>query len=540
MKDVSRGISFCALVVAGAGALGAACSSSDGTGDNGSDASATGGAANGGSTNGGGGNAGTSPGGSGNGGSGNAGTGAGGESSGSGGLGGGAAGGSVDGGAGTGGSTNGGASNGGASNGGSGTGGGTATGDPTGVQAASANDFLSSIGVCTHVGQGVDAPAASATAIAYAGIRNLRDDGRSSHIQDWISMHQSSGVRVCLLTDHDVTSTLDMAKQLNAAGALLAVEGANEPNNFPVTYQSQTSDYNTTFVPVANLQKDLYAAVKAEPTLKGIPVFHSSEAGGSEPDNVGLQFLTIPNGAGIAMPDGTKYADYANVHNYVCGHSNNLVDNVAWKASDPTLNGDWDGMYVEYGHTWHGGFDGYSNADLVTLPKVTTETGWLTTGNGAITEEQQGRVFLNLYLSAYKQGFSYTFIYMLRDDPGQGYWGLFDTSYTAKKSGLYLHNLTTVLADTASAPAGKLDYSIASEPATVHDLLLQKSNGTFELVVWDERFSGGSDSVTVNLGKSRATVKVYDPTTGTAPTRTLTDAAAVDLSLGDHPVVIEI
>jgi len=240
------------------------------------------------------------------------------------------------------------------------------------------------------------------------------------------------------------------------------------------------------------------------------------------------------------MPDGTKYADYANVHNYVCGHSNNLVDNVAWKASDPTLNGDWDGMYVEYGHTWHGGFDGYSNTELVTLPKVTTETGWLTTGNGAITEEQQGRVFLNLYLSAYKQGFSYTFIYMLRDDPGQGYWGLFDTSYTAKKSGLYLHNLTTVLADTASAPAGKLDYSIAGEPATVHDLLLQKSNGTFELVVWDERFSGGSDSVTVNLGKSRAAVKVYDPTTGTTPTRTLTDAVSVDLSLGDHPVVIEI
>jgi hypothetical protein len=35
-------------------------------------------------------------------------------------------------------------------------------------------------------------------------------------------------------------------------------------------------------------------------------------------------------------------------------------------------------------------------------------------------------------------------------------------------------------------------------------------------------------------------VKVYDPTTGTTPTRTLTDAAPVDLSLGDHPVVIEI
>src|SRR5207244_10238206 len=129
--------------------------------------------------------------------------------------------------------------------------------------------------------------------------------GRASHVADWIAMHQSSGVRLSLLTDHDVASTIDMAKKLQATGALLAVEGPNEPNNFPVTYQCQTSSYDTTFLPVAKLQRDLYAAVKAEATLRDVPVFHSSEAGGSEPDNVGLQFLTIPNGAGIAMPDGT-------------------------------------------------------------------------------------------------------------------------------------------------------------------------------------------------------------------------------------------
>jgi hypothetical protein len=360
-------------------------------------------------------------------------------------------------------------------------------------------------------------------------------------VDDWISMHQSSGVRVALLTDQDVASTIDMAKRLNAAGALLAVEGPNEPNNFPVTYQNQTSDSNVSFAPVAALQRDLYAAVKAEPSLAGVPVFHSSEAGGSEPDNVGLQFLTIPNGAGIAMPDGTKYADYANVHNYVCGHNNQLVDNVAWNASDPTLNGDWDSIYVEYGRTWHGHFDGYSNADLVTLPKVTTETGWWTQGQAnALTEEQQGRLFLNLYLSAFKRGFSYTFIYMLRDDPGQGYWGLFATDYTAKKSGLYLHNLTTVLADSTSGATGKLDYSIPNEPATVHDLLLQKNDGTFELIVWNEKPSGGSDDVTVDLAKSRPSVKVYDPTSGTTSTQTLNDVASVKLTLTDHPVILEI
>jgi hypothetical protein len=364
-------------------------------------------------------------------------------------------------------------------------------------------------------------------------------------------VYRQAGVRTCMLPNADLSTTLDMAKQLQAAGALLAIEGPNEPNNFPVTYQGQTSSSASTFLPVAHFQRDLYAAVRAESSLNGIPVLHSSEAGGSEPDNVGLQFLTIPPDAGATMPVGTKYADYANTHNYVCGHNNQLVDNVCWNASDPTLNGDWDGIYVEYGRTWRGGFAGYSKADLMTLPRVTTETGWVTSGKGAITEEQQGRLFLNLYLAAFKRGWAYTFVYMLRDDPAQGYWGFFDTSYQPKKSGTYLHNLTVILADAASRAPGRLDYGIAydvtpaaggrgGEAAAVHDLLLQKSNGVFDLVLWDERPTGGNDGVTVSLGGVRPVVNVFDPTIGVSPTQSLPGAYAVALTLNDHPLILEV
>jgi hypothetical protein len=399
-------------------------------------------------------------------------------------------------------------------------------------------DFLESLGVCTHIGQGVDSAAETATAMSYAGLHNLRDDGSAGAVPAWITVHQQSGALVSLLTNQDVASTIAMAKQLSAAGALLAVEGPNEPNNFPVTYAGQTSS-GTTFLPVAKLQRDLYAAVKAEPTLAGIPVFHSSEAGGSEPDNMGLQFLTIPAGAGAMMPDGTKYADYANTHNYIVGHSAKLSDNLCWNAADPTLNGDWDGLYVEYGKTWRGHFNGYSNADLQALPRVTTETGWVTSGTGSITEEQQGRLFLNLYLSAFKRGWSYTFVYMLRDDPNQGYWGFFDTGYKAKKSGTYLHNLTTILAAPSARQGARPDYSIASPPPTVHDLLMEKVNGSFDLAVWNERPSGGSDTVTVTFAAAHPTVNVYDPITGTAPTQSLANVTSVMLTLSDHPVIVE-
>lgn len=55
---------------------------------------------------------------------------------------------------------------------------------------------------------------------------------------------------------------------------------------------------------------------------------------------------------------------------------------------------------------------------------------------------------------------------------------------------------------------------------------------------WDERPSGGSDDVTVDLTTPRASVRVYDPTAGTSPTRTLAGVSSVGLTLSDHPMVI--
>jgi hypothetical protein len=409
----------------------------------------------------------------------------------------------------------------------------------TAVRAA---DFLNSIGVCTHIAQGIDNPTNVAACLSFAGIRNIRDDGstRAETLQGWINVHNISGAKVCLLPiNGDIARSLSAYEQLAAAGALLAAEGPNEPNNFPVRYQGARSS-STNFLPVAWFQRDLYRAVKSDPKLAGIPVFASSEAGGAEPNNCGLQYLTIPVGAGTLMPDGTVYGDFANTHNYVCDHLSGVCDNNSWLAEDPALNGRWDGAHVEYGHTWWSpGYKGYSDSRLVTLPKVTTETGWITRGSNSISADQQAKVFLNLYLAAFKRGWSYTFIYMLRDDPGQGYWGLFHTDYSAKPSATFLHNLTTILADKSSSAPGSLNYSVPDEPATVHDLLLQKSNGTFEMAVWGENASG-SNNVTVNLGATFPAVHVYDPTVGTSPTQTLRKVTSVPMVLSDHPLIIEI
>jgi len=414
----------------------------------------------------------------------------------------------------------------------------------TGVAAFAANDFLNSISVCTHIAQGADNPTQVATALAYTGIRNFRDDFSTTRTQDWINIHNQTGARMSLLTaSGNVSLSLSVAEPLAQAGALLAVEGPNEPNNFGVTYEGITSGYSTTFLPVARFQRDLYAAVKADPLLNGVAVFNSSEAGGSEPNNVGLQFNTIPVGAGTILAAGTQYADYANVHNYICRQPE-PIDNMPWLNAETEAVSWVDGIYVEYGSTWHMGFQGYASADRATMPRVTTETGWNSSPDGAgttITYEQQGRLYMNMYLSQFKRGFSQTFMYMLKDDPNQDIgaaWGYYANDWTPKLVAQYMHNFTTILADNNSINPGSVNYSIPSQPATTHDLLLQKSNGNYEVVVWSERIAG-SDNVTVNLGSTFGTVKVYDPTTGTAAVQTLSNVSSVALTMSDHPMIIE-
>jgi hypothetical protein len=407
--------------------------------------------------------------------------------------------------------------------------------DGTGSLAASCDAFLSSLGVNTHVSQGYNA-GSYVLPLRYLGVRVIRDSERI--LPGLVLLHQQAGVRVDLSGGNPVGLT-EAARILARSGALLAIEGPNEPNNFPVTYGGKEGGGTAgSWRPVAELQRDLYRMVKNDPELKQYPVFHVSE-GGAETDNVGLQFLTIPPGANALFPEGTQFADYANPHNYVSGVGIGYVDNQAWQAADPTLDSHWDGLYGEYGMTWRQHFRGYSNAELQALPRVTTETGW--DARTLRDERTQGTVLVNTYLAQFKRGWRYTFIYQLGEgEGGGGSQGIFHDNWTPKLAATYVHNLTAILADnTPVAHPQKLDYSIPNQPSTVHDLLLQRSDGVFLLVVWGEQVSGAND-VSVKIGGARETIKVYDVTVGEDPIRTLANVTSVPLTITDHALIIEV
>jgi hypothetical protein len=411
--------------------------------------------------------------------------------------------------------------------------------------------FLNSIGVDTTFpdrGQPLDK---TIEMVKYGGFRWIRggieglSDNGPTTLQTYLELHQKMGVRFnwgLVSGSSNLKKLIESARVLAEADALIAFEGNNEPNNWGVTYQGEKGGGQApSWMAVAKLQRDLYQAVKSDPALKKYPVWSISE-NGAEKDNVGLQFLTIPNGSKTLMPEGTRYADFANVHNYIYHPgSPGLIDNKTWNAADPTPACKVDGLYGNYGLTWSRKFAGYTVTELQTLPRVTTETGC--TIEGQVTEEIHALNLLSMYLDQFKRGWSYTSVYLLRDRTDEGgnqSFGFFKPDYTPRKAAVYLHNLTTILGDHSTlGKPGQLDYSIPEEPATVHDLLLQNSDGTFQLLVWGERLKG-ADQVTVRLGGTHASVKVFDPIVGTEPVQALSGIASLDLTLSDHPLVIAI
>jgi hypothetical protein len=414
-----------------------------------------------------------------------------------------------------------------------------------GAVASRTSDFLNSLGTMSAISTRGETLQKTIDSVTFLGVRWMRAGIEGNiPIEQFVELHQKTGVRFSWgfgSGRSDLPRLLETARQIEAVGALLAFEGPNEPNNWGITYQSETGGRNGSWLAVAKLQEDLYKAVKADAVLKKYPVWSISE-GGAERDNVGLQFLTIPEGAGTVSPAGTRFADYANVHNYIYHpNSSGLEDNKTWNAADPGPGCRVDGLYGEYAVTWARKFQGYSTNELQTLPRVTTETG--ATIDGAITEEIHALNLLSMYLDQFRRGWRYTAVYLLRDrvdEGGNQKFGFFRPDYTPRKAALHLHNLTTILIDRgALAIPETLDYAIANQPATVHDMLLQRSDRAFQLLVWDERLKG-SDDITIRLGATWTVIRIYDPTIGVTAIKSVENTDSIHLRLSDHPVVIEL
>jgi hypothetical protein len=372
----------------------------------------------------------------------------------------------------------------------------------TSSQAISTSAVTNSIGVNTHIdfnNYGYQNLSTTAAAINYLGIKNLRDSADNPNTVGpngtWQKIANLTGAKFDdYMTEGSPASDLNdlgYAKQLAAQGILNFIEGGNENDNSYALGQGNSIAWTASF------QQQVYAAGHAA----GLPVINMSFGSG---------WTAANNWHGDYDKVGnlSPYADYANAHTY------------------PTA-----------GQTTDAGIK-QLNADALlaaaSRPVITTEIGW---NNSSFTPAATARFVLDAVFDGIKNGDVKTYFYALFDD-GSGKFGLMNQDGTAKPAGTALHNLTTIMADTGTPRTGALTYGLTGTTANDKSLLMEKSNGTFQLALWNE--TDGAHNVTLNLGTAAQTIRIYDPLTGTTAVQTYANASAVVVNVPDHPVIVEI
>ena len=171
-------------------------------------------------------------------------------------------------------------------------------------------------------------------------------------------------------------------------------------------------------------------------------------------------------------------------------------------------------------------------------PVITTEMGWQTS---QFSETQIAQYVVDATFDGIAAGDAGVWFYGLYDD-SSGDWGLFNSDGSPRPAATSLHNLTTLLADSGSDAdsftAGSLNYSLSGTQSGDNSILIEKSDGSFWIGLWDE--SGSQHSVTVNLGSAASEIEVFDPVTGTSSIQSASNTGSISVTLGSDPLLIEV
>jgi Ca2+-binding RTX toxin-like protein len=394
----------------------------------------------------------------------------------------------------------------------------------------SATQFIDSIGVNVHVGYFWTAYGDTNLvnqSLDYLGVDLVRDKLLSwPEVQGNYEALAQHGVKFDFVLPVYDAGNVDVQTFVNLAsaiaqhnpGSVFAIEGPNEVNIWAANYNGGTALSNQ-----ADLQKALFAAVNADPALKGTSVYD-------------LTLAWTDTAQYKALGDLSAAADYGNMHIYFNGGSS---PSVVWNS-----------------------YLGFAKIPDAQDPAVVTETGYSTlpTNVDGVDEVVQAKNTLNLLMDATKSGVAETYLYELLDqmpDPSgtdpEMHFGLFHNDGTPKIAATAIHNLTTILSTgTGAAPfqAGTLSYTTSTLPAGVSQLLIQKDADTFDIVLWGEPKIWNSDThseiaadshlVMINLGGLAQSIYLYDPLLSSDALGAALNASQIQVSVSDHPVIIEV
>jgi hypothetical protein len=176
----------------------------------------------------------------------------------------------------------------------------------------------------------------------------------------------------------------------------------------------------------------------------------------------------------------------------------------------------------------------------------------------AVSETSAAKYIPRLFLENFSRGIPRTYLYEFMDeapDPGltnfQMHWGLVRSDGSEKPAFTAVKNLISELSDSAEPEhLQQLTYSLDAENAQIHHLLLQRSDGEFFLILWQEVQSYdyrkqqdiaiSSQPVTLTLDHNVRNINTYEPAVQAQPLRVYAHATRILLDVPDHPLVVQI
>ncbi|WP_169809636.1 CARDB domain-containing protein [Terrimicrobium sacchariphilum] len=366
------------------------------------------------------------------------------------------------------------------------------------------------------------------------GVRTIRDDLSPRHDELW----EKYGIRVIAIDDDPATPWEQKLRQWREKRHLLAaIEGPNEVNG---GWKKLGKTYHGRGWPEGprEFQDDLYSAIKADAALKDIPVIAAS---------------TAYKGDGSRLAPLRSF-DIANTHSYPAG-------------AMPSESLDFRDPYLLLGR------------GAILPPLAATETGYHTclassqviAGTQAgVSHEAQRKYLPRLLAEYFDAGFRWTVLYELgagrprkaeQEDPEAAF-GLLMPDASPKPAYFALRDLIASVAESrwdASArqwvrPApyrtGALAFTLRGAPPSVHHTLLQRSDGSFLLLLWNEvpgfdrkarkDIANAPVPVRLVLAQKAAEVTVVTPGGQAAPCARFTDVSTIDLQVPDEVLVVTI
>jgi hypothetical protein len=141
-----------------------------------------------------------------------------------------------------------------------------------------------------------------------------------------------------------------------------------------------------------------------------------------------------------------------------------------------------------------------AQVDAPATPSIVTETGYI--ANPVVTpytlpQDVEAKYAQRTLLEMFNAGIRRTYFYELVDEVSSNDYGLMTSSVTPKLAYTAVTNLLGLLEDPGpSFIPGALSYTLTGAAADVHQLLLQKRNGDYYLVLWIEA-SGYNEATNV-------------------------------------------